>query len=73
MSREVYKVQIDGHTIGYVRKLRDDWGIALTAITDDPERDPGQYIGWHPTREVAELELKAWARVVYNRLSESFA
>ena len=73
MSREVHKVTHNGHTVGFVRRLRDSWGLTLTVITHDPEFDPGQYIGWHPTREVAEAELIAWAEQCYTRLREVFA
>lgn len=73
MSRETHKVAIGGHTIGYVSQFRKEWGLALTVITDDPERAPLQFIGFHHSREVAELELKAWAKVVYERLKEAFA
>ena len=73
MAREIYKVQHSGCTIGYVRKFRNDWGLALTVITDDPERDPGQFIGFHPSREVAEAELLAWAKTVHARLRGVFA
>ena len=71
--REVHKVTHNGRTIGYVRQFRKDWGLALTVITDDPERDPGQFIGFHPTREIAEAELIAWAEQCYARLREVFA
>ena len=72
MIREVHKVTHNGHTIGFVRRLRKDWGLTLTVITHDPDYDPGQYIGWHPSREVAEAELIAWAETCYTRLREVF-
>ena len=58
MKREIYKVQHGGRTIGYVRQFRKDWG---------------QFIGFHPSREIAEAELMSWAKTVYERLREVFA